>query len=296
MPYTYWSDLLGDRGRLSRSIKHHRDMEFESTTAGSEGDEEAGGDDATRTTTTAASASSGGFRIDDDDATTSPTTMPGEQHGRIRTDPSAGTASSPSSVAFLRTQRLQRQQKQQQRQRHPQQQPVQQERETQQHQQKQQQQQQQQPEPTNGDGDGAAAALLVVLYLLLVSALLGGAVLLGALTVVRYGSVVLVAAIAAGLCLGVVAVVVVGVASDDAKLATARSRIERCAPFGDDGGPLPLFGLHSMRAVRDRPIGATPPLTRTSFVSLTYMQSSRFMCTSLLTLSLSLSLSLSPLF
>lgn len=91
-------------------------------------------------------------------------------------------------------------------------------------------------EAIEGDGaqcreDGAvdAAALAVMLYLLFISSLLVGAIVLGLLVVVRYGLVVLVAVCAAAFGMLVVAATVMSVITRDAKLNRARSKIKRCS-------------------------------------------------------------------
>lgn len=78
----------------------------------------------------------------------------------------------------------------------------------------------------DGDEDDAAAAMLVTLYLLLISVLIVGAVVLGLFVVVRYGFVILIAACSAVGALAVVGATLYSVTTRDAKLARARSRIK----------------------------------------------------------------------
>jgi hypothetical protein len=103
--------------------------------------------------------------------------------------------------------------------------------EQQQKQLQQQQQQHQQYLQTNNDVQGDTgnntAAFLVMLYLLLISALLIIALIIGTYVVVQYGFVVFVAACTAVFALGIVAIVVAGVITNDVKLTNAQSRIKQ---------------------------------------------------------------------
>jgi hypothetical protein len=76
------------------------------------------------------------------------------------------------------------------------------------------------------DNMGDAAALFVWMYLLLVSALLIGAVIIGCFVVVNYGFVVLIAVITAASALAVVAATLMSVITGDAKLTKARSTVD----------------------------------------------------------------------
>lgn len=76
------------------------------------------------------------------------------------------------------------------------------------------------------DGMSDAAALFVWLYLLLISALLLGAVIIGCFVVVKYGFVVLIAVITAASALAVVAATLMSVITGDAKLTKARTTVD----------------------------------------------------------------------
>ena len=81
---------------------------------------------------------------------------------------------------------------------------------------------------TNDDGMGDAAALLVMLYLLFVSTLLVGALVIGFFLVIQYGFVVLVAVCTAVFGLLIVGATVTSMITRDAKLRKARGKIKRC--------------------------------------------------------------------
>ncbi|KAL7461634.1 hypothetical protein ACHAXS_002051 [Conticribra weissflogii] len=71
-----------------------------------------------------------------------------------------------------------------------------------------------------------AAALMVILYLLFLSLLIVGGIVLGFVVIVQYGLVVLIAVIGAIVALGVVAAVLTSVITRDAKLSKARSKVK----------------------------------------------------------------------
>ncbi len=81
---------------------------------------------------------------------------------------------------------------------------------------------------TNEDDMGDAAALLVMLYLLFISTLLVGAIVLGFVVVFQYGFVVLIAVCVAVFGMLIVAATVTSVITRDAKLRKARGKIKRC--------------------------------------------------------------------
>eukprot|EP00581_Thalassiosira_minuscula_P017964 CAMPEP_0183730778 /NCGR_PEP_ID=MMETSP0737-20130205/33661_1 /TAXON_ID=385413 /ORGANISM="Thalassiosira miniscula, Strain CCMP1093" /LENGTH=262 /DNA_ID=CAMNT_0025963359 /DNA_START=197 /DNA_END=985 /DNA_ORIENTATION=+ len=83
-----------------------------------------------------------------------------------------------------------------------------------------------QPSGNNADGMGDAAALLVMIYLLFIAALIGGAIFLGLFVVVQYGFVIFIAVSSALFGMTIVGATVMSVITRDAKLRRARSKIK----------------------------------------------------------------------